>query len=203
MSMPEHIECGPRCAPRCHFERDLTQGHPYQLMEYYWDPLPCAWQQPDFRPLYFATQTRFPSKERYGPQCFAASGKMPPPRGCCVPNCGCPAEHVAPFPGRNAVFLVRPDAEGSFEQTTDWAALVRLLCNDNVDVVRVLCEGTPGRMALQRFLLCCDANAKQGDLASAQAWKRRSKIHTQVCHPPLTDALAQCYMKRFMWWQRG
>jgi hypothetical protein len=38
-------------------------GHPYSYPEWYFTPLPTNWQQPDFRPLQFAQETRFSSKD--------------------------------------------------------------------------------------------------------------------------------------------
>jgi len=163
------------------------EGRPYVLLPYHFQYLPCSWQQPDYRPLFFDQQSRFPAKENYGPQC--SSGTKVPTVPSCVPNCGCPAQHVVPFPQRTAVFVVR-------RKTTDWDTLGSLLCNDNVDQVRVLCEGTSGRMQLQRFLHCKERLGKNGK----RTWDRRSKIHVVVCRPPLTDELANCYKRRYMWW---
>ncbi len=37
-------------------------GHPYSYPQYYFTPLICEWQQPDFRPIHFGNETRFTSK---------------------------------------------------------------------------------------------------------------------------------------------
>lgn len=37
-------------------------GHPYSYPQYYFTPLICEWQQPDYRPIHFGNETRFTSK---------------------------------------------------------------------------------------------------------------------------------------------
>lgn len=37
-------------------------GRPYSFPWLYFTPLPCEWQQPDFRPIHFGNETRFTGK---------------------------------------------------------------------------------------------------------------------------------------------
>jgi len=39
-------------------------GHPFQVPDLYFTPLPCEWQRPDFRPLHFPREGRHSYKER-------------------------------------------------------------------------------------------------------------------------------------------
>jgi len=188
------MECTSKCRPACRMELDLLAGHPYSLLPYHFQDLPCNWQQPDFRPIYFADQTRFPSKEMYGSQCpvgITLSQDKVPPRVCCVPNCGCPATHVVPFLQNTAVFPLYVHGP-----PTDWDKLKRLLCNENIDNVRVMCEGTEARMGLQRFFECCR-------IQDPRVWKLRGKADAVVCRPPMTPSQISSYMNRFMWWRKN
>jgi len=188
------MECDSDCRPACRMDLDLLSGHPYFVLPYHFDDLPCNWQQPDFRPIHFADQTRFPSKEMYGSQCpvgITLSQDKVPPKICCVPKCGCPATHVMPFPHNTATFAIY-----STSQPTDWNKLKSLLCNKNVDVVKVMCEGTEARMTLQRFLNCCQTE-------DPGVWMLRGKADAVVFRPPMTPSLISSYMNRYMWWRKN
>lgn len=48
--------------PVSHSQFKCCPGHPYSFPWLYFTPLPCEWQQPDFRPIHFGNETRFTGK---------------------------------------------------------------------------------------------------------------------------------------------
>ncbi len=49
-------------APFSNSQFKCCPGHPYSYPQYYFTPLVCQWQQPDFRPIHFGNETRYSTK---------------------------------------------------------------------------------------------------------------------------------------------
>lgn len=163
-------------------------GHPYQFIDKYFTPLVCAWQQPDFRPLYFGGgvggNTRFPAKENYGAQCDSIEYAWNPDP-CKAAVCG------ARKCGNRSCYVVHEHrvvmayGEGSTLKSFH-ESLLGLLYDLKIDTVYVLCATPKQKYDLLQFM-------KRG-----QAWTRSSKLRPIVVGQPITEQCIKHYTKRFL-----
>jgi len=127
---------------------------PISFLDKYFTPLTCAWQQPDYRPLFFSQDTRFSTKENYGPQIqFVDCATLNPPPypfdprkyDFCLNKAGAPATHVVPDPVV-AIMLMDGDSP-SFRRN-----LLGILSAVHVDKVHVIYTAPGLDVSLARIL---------------------------------------------------